>query len=86
MTNDNLQNPKNTCTTSYPKFAERLNLAMRIRDFNNLKLSKSIYMSPSAVSSYRTGHRQPNFEILRSIALVLNVSTDFLLGLSDFIE
>lgn len=86
MTNDNIEIPKNTSKTSYPKFADRLDLVMQIRNCSNLELAKNIYMSPSAVSSYKTGHRQPNFEILRSIALALNVSTDFLLGLSDHIE
>lgn len=73
-------------TTEYPEFAERLNYAMRIRDCTNLTLSKHIFVSPPAISSYRSGTRQPNFEVLRSIALALGVSTDFLLGLSDYID
>ncbi len=86
MTNDNLETLGNNHTTSYSKFAERLTFAMLVRNYSNLKLSEEIYVSPSTISSYRSGHRQPNFEVLRSISLALNVSTDFLLGLSDYID
>ena len=86
MTNENLQSLERNPTTSYPKFAERLNFAMATRYYSNLMLAEKIYMSPSAISSYRSGHRQPNFEVLRSIALALDVSTDYLLGLSDYID
>ena len=84
MRNEYIETSENSIKTPYPKFAERLNYAMWIREFSNLKLARSIYVSPSAISAYRNGSRQPNFEVLRSIALALDVSTDFLLGLSDY--
>lgn len=76
----------NITKTKYPDFAERLNTAMWIRDCSNLRLAHKTYVSPSAISSYRCGARQPSFEVLRSIALALNVSTDFLLGLNDYMD
>ena len=85
MTMDTMEMTENTCKTSYPKFSERLNLAMGLRGYNNRRLAEDIFVSPSALSSYRSGHRQPNFDVLRSLAVVLNVSTDFLLGLTDYI-
>lgn len=86
MRNEYIETSEKITKTPYPRFAERLNYAMGIRDFNNLKLARSIYVSPSAISAYRNGTRQPNFEVLRSIALALDVSSDFLLGLSDYID
>lgn len=86
MKKDYIETIENNFITSYTDFANRLNYAMVIRDINNLKLAKSIYVSPSAISSYRKGTRQPNFTVLRSIALALEVSTDFLLGLSDYMD
>ena len=84
MENENIETIETT-KTKYTGFAERLNFAMWLRDCSNAKLAQLIYVSPSAISSYRSGYRQPNFEVLRSIALALDVSTDFLLGLNDSI-
>ena len=84
MQNKYIETSEKITKTSYPRFSERLNYAMRLRNFNNLKLSQSIYISPSAISAYRNGTRQPNFDVLRSIALALDVSADFLLGLSEY--
>ena len=67
----------------YPSFSDRLVLAMAVRDATNQKLAKDVFVSTSAISAYRCGYRQPNFEVLRGIALSLRVSTDYLLGLSD---
>lgn len=86
MKNERQTYIENNATITYPKFAERLNHAMCMRDYNNLKLSQSIYVAPSTISAYRNGTRHPNFDVLRSIALTLNVSTDYLLGLSDYID
>ena len=71
--------------TEHIKFAERLNHAMIVRDCTNVKLAKTIYVSPSTISAYRTGYRKPSLEQLRDISLALHVSTDYLLGLQDHI-
>jgi transcriptional regulator with XRE-family HTH domain len=84
MRNEYIETSETTIKTPYPRFADRLDYAMHLRDFNNLRLARSIYVSPSAISAYRNGTRQPNFEVLRSISLALDVSADFLLGLSEY--
>jgi transcriptional regulator with XRE-family HTH domain len=77
--------PKRFPLNQYPKFCDRLKVAMDIRDYTTQKLAKSIYISSNTVSMYRCGRRMPSPDVLCLIARELNVSTDFLLGLTDFI-
>lgn len=69
----------------YPEFSERLKIAMAIRQYTVEDLAARTYTSQSTISMYRCGKRLPNIEILRLIAKELRVSSDYLLGLSDFI-
>ena len=66
-------------------FSERLVTAMNLRDISNKQLAQKIFVAPSTISSYRTGHRIPNLEQLILISTTLQVSSDYLLGLSDSI-
>ena len=58
---------------------------MEIRDYTTQKLATKIYTSPHTISMYRCGKRMPGPEVLCLIARELDVSTDFLLGLTDYI-
>ena len=71
--------------TQYPEFSERLKIAMTIRQCSVESLASRTHTSQSTISMYRCGKRLPNIEILRLIAKELRVSSDYLLGLSDFI-
>lgn len=71
--------------TQYPEFSERLKIAMDIRQYTVEDLAARVYTSQSTISMYRSGKRLPNILILRLIAKELRVSTDYLLGLTDFI-
>ncbi len=71
--------------TQYPEFSERLKIAMTIRQYTVEDLAARTHTSQSTISMYRSGKRLPNIEILRLIAKELRVSSDYLLGLSDFI-
>lgn len=77
--------PKRLSVNSYPDFSDRLKVIMDIRDYTTTELAKKIYTSPHTITMYRCGKRMPGPEVLCLIAKELNVSTDFLLGLSDFI-
>ena len=77
--------PKRFPLTQYPKFSDRLKVAMDIRDYSSKKLAKKIFISTTTISMYRCGKRMPSPEVLCLIARELSVTTDFLLGLSDFI-
>lgn len=71
---------------TYPDFSERLTYVMILRDCSNKKLAELIYVTPAAISAYKNGKRRPGFEELRSISNSLQVSVDYLLGLTDTIS
>lgn len=78
-------NPRKFSITQYPQFADRLKIAMDIRGCSSQDLATCIYTTPNTISMYRSGKRMPRPEVLCLIAKKLEVSTDFLLGLTDFI-
>lgn len=50
---------------------------------SQVELARSLGVSKQSVSNWENDNIQPSVEMLIKIALKLNVSTDFLLGLSD---
>lgn len=55
--------------------------ALRLnRGFTQSELAKLLGISPSAVRMYETGQRSPDYDTLKRIASLFNVSTDYLLG------
>ena len=65
-------------------FATRLRGLMEKQDTTHQQLADILNVSRQAVSSYYFGKRQPNFQKLIEIAEYFNVSTDYLLGVSEF--
>lgn len=72
--------------TEYPHLSDRLKFAMALRDMSSTQLAARIFLSHNTISGYRSGTRTPNIETLRNIARELRVSTDFLLGLVDYVR
>ena len=65
------------------KFNERLR---ELREENNLtqvKLAKELFIDQRSLSFYEIGKYEPNLDTLKKIAIYFNVSTDYLLGLTD---
>ena len=77
--------PKKLQKNEYPNFSDRLKVVMELRECSVSDLAEKIYISKTTVSMYRNGERLPSLQVLCLIAIELDVSTDFLLGLSDFI-
>lgn len=65
------------------KFNERLKEIRLKRGLTQENFAKQINISPSSISLYERGDREPNLSTLIIIAKVLDVSTDYLLGLTD---
>lgn len=51
-----------------------------------MKLAKYLNISNTTLSQYELGTRRPDYEILKNIAEYFNVSTDYLLGITDSME
>ena len=64
-------------------FSDKLHLLRIERNLSQQQLSEALNVSKSRISMYEQGERQPNLEMLVSIANYFNVSTDYLLGRSD---
>lgn len=60
---------------------ERMIYVMRIRNISCKELAKRMYVSPSTITGYRIGRRNPDVTTLTTIASELNVSLDYLVGL-----
>lgn len=64
-------------------FATRLREIMRARGENQTTLAAKTNMQRQTISLYRNGQSKPDTDRLAALAMVLGVSTDWLLGLSD---
>jgi transcriptional regulator with XRE-family HTH domain len=64
-------------------FADRLKKARKRKNMYQKELAAALGVSRSAVTSWETGARVPEFETLKLLADVLEVSTDYLLGRTD---
>ena len=62
---------------------KRINEALAIRGIKQKELAKEIGVQDNTVSYWCSGSRTPNTHQIIQIAKALNVSTDFLLGLTD---
>jgi transcriptional regulator with XRE-family HTH domain len=58
----------------------RIRLAREHLNYTQAKLSTEASITPAAISQIESGDRVPSTPVLRKIASVLKVSTDFLLG------
>ncbi len=64
-------------------FANRLNEELQIQNISQEDLAKDINISTGALSNYRTGSRFPDARILVALSKKLNVSLDYLFGITD---
>lgn len=65
-------------------FGTRLRFLRKQKKMTQAKLAKYLSLGESTISFYESGKRTPDFDLLRKIAAYFNVSTDYLLGITDF--
>jgi transcriptional regulator with XRE-family HTH domain len=63
-------------------FSDRLKAARDLRKVSQGDLAARAGLPPTSISHFEAGSRKPSFENLRRLAIALEVTTDFLLGLS----
>lgn len=64
------------------KVGQRINTALAMRDKKQKELARAIGVTDNTISYFCGGKRTPNLQQIIAIAKELNVSTDYLLGLS----
>lgn len=65
------------------KFNERLRELREDSNLTQTALAKELFIDQRSLSFYEIGKYEPNLDTLIRIAIFFNVSTDYLLGLTD---
>ena len=65
-------------------FAQRLKELRVQHNFSQQYMAEKLHIKQQSYSRYELATGEPSLETLREIALLFNVSTDYLIGLSDF--
>ncbi|MDE6060266.1 MAG: helix-turn-helix domain-containing protein [Clostridia bacterium] len=65
------------------KFEQRLKELRLEKSLSQATLAKELGVSQRSISSWETGFRQPDFATLEKIAKYFNITTDYLLGITD---
>ena len=60
-------------------FSKRLSLIRKERKFTQQQMADTIGIHISQIKRYESGDTQPSLEVLRKIAIALNISADLLL-------
>jgi len=61
-------------------FSENLKCLRKQKEISQVILAKELEISPSAITMYEQGRREPNFEVLKKIAVFFQVDYNILLG------
>lgn len=54
-----------------------------LRNLSQAEVARRLSLSRSAINSYEGNNSAPSIEVLRDLARLYNVQTDYLLGLTD---
>lgn len=65
-------------------FAKRLRGEREAGSWSQTALAKELGLTPVAISGYERDQREPNFETLIKICEIFGVSTDYMLGRTDY--
>jgi len=64
-------------------FNEKLRELRLEKCMNQKEVAKNLGVSSTCYAGYEQGYRQPDLKMLTKICLLFNVSSDYLLGLSE---
>lgn len=64
-------------------YAEKLKQLRVDRGLSQTQLAQVLAVDQRTISNWEKANREPNLEMLTKIAVFFEVSTDYLLGLSD---
>jgi len=62
---------------------DRIKLLRENRELSQLELAKILDVGNSSLSMYESNTRKPDYEVIKKIADYFNVTTDYLLGLTE---
>ena len=65
------------------KFTERFNEILKISEKTQIEIAKALNVSKQCVNDYKTGKSFPSLETFYDLCKILDVSSDYLLGLTE---
>ncbi|MCM1306495.1 MAG: helix-turn-helix domain-containing protein [Bacteroides sp.] len=65
-------------------FTQRFNEAIKQSSISQVQLANQIGISKQCISDFKSGKSFPSIQTLFAICNALNISSDYLLGLSDY--
>lgn len=65
------------------EFHERLRQLRQENAFTQKEIAEQLHCGGTTVASYECGRNQPNIEVLKKLAVLFDVSTDYLIGITD---
>jgi transcriptional regulator with XRE-family HTH domain len=65
-------------------FSERLKEARRIRDITQVELGRASGIATCQIAQFEADIRKPSMDNLRKLCEALNVSADYLLGITEY--
>ncbi|MCM1306335.1 MAG: helix-turn-helix domain-containing protein [Bacteroides sp.] len=65
------------------KFAERFNEVLKYSQLSQVQLAEKLNVNKATVTNYKKGKIAPSLETFFELCKLLDVSADYLLGLSD---
>ena len=66
------------------KFTERFNELLKQSGKTQVEIAKALNITKQCVNDYKTGKSVPSIETLYALCKYLDVSADYLLGLTDY--
>lgn len=66
------------------QFHERLQEIMQNNKINYKELANKLNVTKATMSNYKCGKIQPTLKHFKEMCIILDVSADYLIGLSDF--
>ena len=73
----------NDISMNFSEFSKNLQKARELSGKTQLQVATLLGVREGAYQHYEYSRREPNLDRLRELARILNVSADFLLGLTD---
>ena len=66
------------------KFAERFNEILRTSGKSQAEIASAVGVCRQCINDYKTGKSVPSLETLYALCKYLDISADYLLGLSEY--
>jgi DNA-binding XRE family transcriptional regulator len=66
------------------KFTKRFNEVLQNSGKTQAEIARAIHVTKQCVTDYKTGKSVPSLETLFALCVYLEISSDYLLGLSDY--